>query len=337
MSKTKSTTKKKNSVDKIEQITFEQIEIILQILGFIEARGVLFEKKNLKVTREKIEDLFLSIDHPVKKKKDGNIDIPDRRRPITNAQKIFNRLSKGFCIEGDKSGTHFKNLKTGAVAKDELKADNAYQTLVVIYLSILLYQGTIYLDFLSQFLELSHPIDFLTSIQYYIKKKIPIAFDYRSDRNNRNQKIDPFVPVKIYFKDNHWFLVGWDLQYKNWNQYLLHSIKNLSPSSKKIDMTNIKEFNMAEYRKYAFGSAVLNNRPVYKIEIEVPVSNYNAVIKRRKEGSWDKSSSPYIWTVETYDLNEVFDYIFRWNGILKIKSPKEIKQQFQAKLRGFLE
>jgi hypothetical protein len=328
---------KKKQVEHLEQIKFENIEIILQILGFIEAKGVLFKNDHPKITREKIEDLLIEIGHPVKLTKEGESGIPDRRRQILNAQKLFNQLSKSFLIGGDRQGTHFKNRRTGSTNQIGLKEDNAYKTLVVIYLSILLYQGTIDLDFLSQFLELEHPIDFLTSIQYYIKKKIPIAFDYRSDRNNRDSKIDPFVPVKIYFKDNHWFVVGWDLQYNSWNQYLLHSIKNLNPSSKDVDITNVKEFNLADYRKYAFGSAVLNERPIYKIEIEVPIALYNAVRKRRKEGTWDKTSVPVIWTVETYDINEVFDYIFRWNGLLKIKSPEEIKQAFQEKLKLFLE
>ncbi|MBP6739156.1 MAG: WYL domain-containing protein [Leptospiraceae bacterium] len=325
------------TVERLEQIKFEKMEVILQILGFIESKGTLFQKDSSNLTREKIEDLLLTIGHPVKKKKNGEEEIPDTRRQINNAQNLFNRLSKTFLIEGDRSGTHFKNLRTGSTDLKGLKEDNAYQTLLVFYLSILLYKGSIYLDILSQFLELERPLDFLTSIQYYIQKKLPISFDYRSDRNNENLKVNPFVPVKIYFKDNHWFLVGWDFKSKNWNQYLFHSIKKLSPSSKRIDISKIKPFNIAEYRKYVFGSAVLNERPLHKIEIEVPASHYNAVHKRRKEGTWNKTSEPYLWTVETYDINEVFDYIFRWNGILKIKSPKEIKQQFQAKLRSFLE
>jgi len=327
----------KKTVEHLEQIKFEKMEVILQILGFIEAKGALFHKDNASLTREKIEDLLVSIGHPFKKKKNGNLEISDSRRQINNARSIFNRLSKNFIIDGDRSGTSFKNRRTGSSDLTGLKEDNAYQTLLVFYLSTLLYKGSIYLDILSQFLELERPLDFLTSIQFYIQKKLPISFDYRSDRNNKNLNVDTFVPVKIYFKDNHWFLVGWDFKVKNWNQYLLHSIKNLRPSSKEIDLTKIKEFDIAEYRKYAFGSAVLNKPHKYKIEIEVPASHFNAVRKRRKEGTWDKTAEPYIWSVETFDVNEVFDYIFRWNGILKIKSPEKIKKQFQAKLRSFLE
>lgn len=321
-------TKEKNKVDQLEQIKFDQIEGILQILGLIETRGILFQKDNPNITQRTIEDFLEKL---------GSPDGKDNRRQIKNAQNIFNRLSKDFLIDGDRSGTNYKNRKTGEIATKGLREDKAYQTLVVIYLSLLLYQDSLHLDFLAQFLELEHPLDFLTSIQYAIKNKHSISFEYRSDRNNRNSTIDPFLPVKIYFKDNHWFVIGWDEHYKSWNQYLIHSIKNLSLSSIKIEKEKTKKFDFKSFRKNSFGTAILNNVPVTQIDIEVPSSIYNAVFKRRKEGKWNKTSEPYIWTVETYDKNEIFDYIFRWNGLLKIKSPKEMKQAFQDKLKKFLD
>ncbi len=320
--------KEKNKVEQLEQIKFDQIEGILQILGLIETKGILFQRDNSNITQKTIEDFLEKL---------GSPDGKDNRRQIKNAQNIFNRLSKDFLIDGDRSGTNYKNRKTSEIAKKGLKEDKAYQTLVVIYLSLLLYQDSIHLDFLAQFLELENPIDFLTSIQYAIKNKHSISFEYRSDRNNRNSKIDPFLPVKIYFKDNHWFVVGWDEQYKSWNQYLIHSIKNLSLSTIKIGKDKVKSFDFKTFRKNSFGTAILNNVPVTQIDIEVPSSFYNAVSKRRKEGKWNKTSEPYIWTVETYDKNEIFDYIFRWNGLLKIKSPNEMKQAFQEKLKKFLD
>ena len=102
------------TVERLEQIKFEKMEVILQILGFIESKGTLFQKDTSNLTREKIEDLLLTIGHPVKKKKNGEEEIPDTRRQINNAQNLFNRLSKTFLIEGDRSGTHFKNLRTGS-------------------------------------------------------------------------------------------------------------------------------------------------------------------------------------------------------------------------------
>lgn len=326
----------KKTVERLEQIKFENMEIILQVLGFIESKGGLFQKKNFKMTRENMDEL-LDILEPISKKGKKNLsEISNKRRQMANALSLFNRLSNSFLIEGDKSGTHFKNRRSGSTDQIGLREDNAYQAFLVLYLSILLYKGSIYLDILAQFLELDHPIDFLTSIQYFITKKLPVSFSYQSDRNNRTLKVDGFVPIKIYFKDNHWFLVGWDVQYKNWNQYLLHSIKEINPSSKKVDMTG-KEFSLSEFRTNAFGSAVLNKTKKHTIHISVPASRYNAVRKRRKEGTWDKSSDPYTWSVETFDVNEVSDYIFRWNGILKIKSPESIKKQFQTKLRSFLD
>jgi hypothetical protein len=65
---------KKKQVEHLEQIKFENIEIILQILGFIEAKGVLFKNDHPKITREKIEDLLIEIGHPVKLTKEENLE-----------------------------------------------------------------------------------------------------------------------------------------------------------------------------------------------------------------------------------------------------------------------
>ena len=49
------------TVERLEQIKFEKMEVILQILGFIESKGTLFQKDTSNLTREKIEDLLLTI------------------------------------------------------------------------------------------------------------------------------------------------------------------------------------------------------------------------------------------------------------------------------------
>ena len=49
-------TMEKNKVDQLEQIKFDQIEGILQILGLIETRGILFQKDNPNITQRTIED-----------------------------------------------------------------------------------------------------------------------------------------------------------------------------------------------------------------------------------------------------------------------------------------
>ncbi|HMV45730.1 MAG TPA: WYL domain-containing protein [Leptospiraceae bacterium] len=325
-------------VEHLEQIKFEQMETIFQIIGMIESKSALLEKSSKPMTREKMEEYLNQIEGTPKiKRKNKEDSYPDKRRQIANVRKIFNRLSNKFHIEGNRLGTSFINLRTGSNNQKGLKEDNAYQTLLVIYLSLLLYKGTIHLDFLYQFLELEFPFDFLTSFQYSIHKKINISFHYRSDRNNHDFIVDPFLPVKIYFKDNHWFLVGWDLKYNSWNQYLIHSIKKLTLSSKKLDLSKIPNFDFIEYRKSAFAGGVLNNSPIHTVEIEVPLDLYEAVRKRRREGNWEKKENFYIWKLQTYDLNEIFDYIFRWNGRLKIKSPDSVKKEFQTKIRSFLE
>ncbi|MCB1190970.1 MAG: hypothetical protein H7A23_18835 [Leptospiraceae bacterium] len=43
-----------------------------------------------------------------------------------------------------------------------------------------------------------------------------------------------------------------------------------------------------------------------------------------------------IWKVYSYNENEVFDYVFRWDGLLKIVSPPKIVEKFQKKLKKFL-
>jgi hypothetical protein len=315
----------KNQVDQLEKLKFEQIEIILRILGLVETKGKLFNPKSNFITYEKIDELLETF---------YEFKEQNKSRQIKNAFQIFNRLSKDFQVKGNRKGTSFISKNN---SNKNLKSDKAYISLFVIYLGLLFYKEILHLDFFSQIMELEFPLDFLSTIQYAVEEKIPISFPYRSDRNNKNIFVEKFIPVKIYFKESHWYLVGWESRNQFWNQYLLHSIRNISILDKSLASLPKEKFDLNEFRKNSFGATVLGNVPVSVIEIEVPEEHQVAVRKRRKEGTWENKGNKFIWKVNTYDPNEVFDYVIRWNGILKIVSPIDIKKKFKEKLKKLIQ
>ncbi|MCP5494973.1 MAG: WYL domain-containing protein [Leptospiraceae bacterium] len=297
------------------------------ILGIIESQGIYLtqNEKGIKLTYTNIVKL-LDILFDDKQKK-----TPDYTRRIKTARSIFNSLSKDFIIKGRAQGVGFEK-KISASSLAILKRDKAYTALLVIFLSLLYYKDSVYIDFFKQLLEQDYPIHFLTIVHNAIENKLPIRFEY-TNRKQETHEVDDFVPVKLRFKDGHWMLVGWDQPKGNWNQYMIHSIKELKVYFKKPRF-KIPEFKMEEYLKHSFGHAVLNDSEVFKIEIRVPLENSEAVQKRNQEGEWKINADHCIWTVYAYDPDEVINYVFRWNGCLEIISPESIRKKFLDRLKA---
>ncbi|MDX1957342.1 MAG: WYL domain-containing protein [Leptospiraceae bacterium] len=306
--------KKKHFVDDLSNKSFKDLELFFQILGILEFYNI--ERKQ-PVTYQQISEILDNL-NPEKNLKDFN-------RQIQGTREIINKLLKNFSIKGSKKGLKFENVINSEVSK--LKNDKGYQTIFLLYISFLLYKSEIELELLDQFLEQELPFSFLIHLSFSIKNSYSIDFDYHSDRRDETLHLEEFYPKKIYFKDNHWLLIGFDSNKNQFVQFLIHSISNLSLNQKRN--LKIPKFNFAKFRKDSFSLAVLFDTKPIHFEIYVPKRFVKSVQKRRKEGSWIHKSDHSIWKLVTYDSSEVFQYIFRWRGELRILSPSDSIKEFK--------
>lgn len=316
--------------NKAERLTLENLEGVIQILGLIDSKGYFLKGNQIetKIIYDDIQRILDLIEQDSKTK--------DSTRRIQTAREIFNHASDRIKIGGSKSGTDFKCNQTN-ISSTQLKKEKIYQLFLTLYLALLSYKNIVQIDFLSQLIESEYPIDLLTCLTFAIKNSYPVRFQYESNRKKETLNIVNFIPVTIYHKDGHWLLVGWDDGAKSWNQYLIHSIQKLNFNDiNSLKKSQIPKFNYNEFRKNSFGIAVMNRQKHYEIEIEVSSEEMKAVKKRRSEGTWKKNGQNWIWTIKTFDPSEVFDYVFKWNGLLKIIGPKDMVAKFREKVMKFL-
>jgi predicted DNA-binding transcriptional regulator YafY len=169
-----------------------------------------------------------------------------------------------------------------------------------------------------------------------------ISFQYKSDRTELITDIQKYVPVKINFRDGHWLIIGWDMNENKWKQYLIHSLLDVKICYNSIQENDplyfkeLPDFDIAAFYSNSYGIAVLDDIEPVEIIIQVPSDKVLSVRKRRKEGIWENKGIYTHWIIRSINPDEVMDYVFKWNGILKIISPQEVVNKFQERLKIFL-
>jgi hypothetical protein len=323
-------TKKNKYKSNPNEISLNHLKEILDVLALIESKGKYFKtdsEDNEHISMKQVEDILSNLYE----------SKADWGRTIKTAKAVYNAHSKFSKLQGNKKGSHFN------VVKDYiLKDDPAYKALFIVGLASLVLDKSLNIDFLNQFFQQETPLSFLMLLRYSIYKKAILSMEYQSDRYSEPSQILQFVPLTINYRDGHWILVCFTLERKLLVQYLIHniiSIKFFKINHLSLPVTYDKPiiFDIKDFYKNSFGLSVLQDREIHTIEIFVPKEFKPKIQKRRREGEWISFKNDYIWKVNTQDLNEVFDYIFRWNGVIKIHAPNFVKKIFQEKLKKFLE
>lgn len=325
--------KKKQIVDTPDELKLKHLEEAIAVIGIFESKGKYFPEfgKKGNITNERVEDILTYLQD---RKQKENLKEPHQRR-IRTAKNIFNTYSENFRLEGNKSGTHFVFKKEGKSIP--LKRDAAYQSLAIIYLGLMAYRKTVDMDVLHQLFQQDFPLDLLTLISYAIHSKYCLDFSYKN-RGVKTFQINEFVPVKLSFKDSHWFLIGWEARLSKWNSYLIHSILNLKLTSDigTRHKCKVPPFDMKKFREKSFSASALHNETAIEIRISVPSHLKLAIQKRRDEGIWETNGEHWIWKVYTSSITDLLDYVFKWSGDLKILSPESVRQEFKLKLNRVL-
>ena len=326
--------KKKQIVDTPDELKLKHLEEAIAVIGIFESKGKYFPELTKKgnITNEIAEEILSYLQYHKNTKEDSN--DPYQRR-VRTAKNIFNTYSENFRLEGNKSGTQFVFQKEGRTAP--LKRDAAYQSLAIIYLGLMAYRKTVDMDVLHQLFQQDFPLDLLTLLSYAIHSKYCLDFSYKN-RGVKTLQITEFVPVKLSFKDSHWFLIGWEASVSKWNSYLIHSIFYLKLTSEIGTRIKCKvpPFDMKKFREKSFGASALHDETAIEIRISVPSHLKLAVQKRRDEGIWEANGEHWIWKIYTSSISDLLDYVFKWSGDLKILSPESVRQEFKTKLKKVL-
>ena len=319
---------KKTYISNPEELSINRLFEVLEILALIESSGKYYKKQNVadSISSLEIENILSTLYE----------NEADWKRRIKTAKKIYNSNAKYSKIDGSRKGSSFIFAK-----EKTLKEEPIYQALFIIALSGLVLNDFLNLDFLNQFFQQEFPLSFLLFIQNAIRNKIILSFSYKSDRTKTISLISNIVPVQLTFRDGHWILIVLNIDKNYFVQYLIHCIEScefykLDEDDRPLRFKKPILFNINEFYKDSFGISALRDREVFAIDIWVSTEDKQKIQKRRREGKWTKSTDHYIWTIKTQDPNEVFDYIFKWNGKIKILGPEKIKKLFQSKLKNFL-
>jgi len=320
---------------KTPDIRFSSLGDILQILGIIESNGCYFlleqaNRQGQMVSSNQLADVLFHFSN------ERELEKTDWGRTIRNAKNIYNLWDKDFQILGDKRGSYFVKKKNLEISPPDLKTSQVYRLFLIFSLAFATLDGNLNWDVLHQLLNQRFPLALITFLNTAIKYKFILEIHYKQDRTGKKQTFEA-VPIKIVCKDSHWLLVIYDLKQKTWIHLLMHSILEIFPKLDNIRQIrtspNLPDFNVEKFYSNTFSIAKLEGQQPIEFVIRVPNENKEAIQKRRKEGKWENKSDYWLWKVHTYDPDEVFSYVFRWNGILKILEPKVMIEEYKKKLK----
>lgn len=324
-----------------KETSLESLLKRLQVMGIIECRGTLHSSiarpaEKIGISQSDIDDIQAVV--LARLLAEGGQD-KTLRRQIREAKEMFNRSSTAFAIDTDnkKAGYLFRRNKDGAIRPDDLKFDRTYETFFILALALMHLDHSADLDILTQFRALDFPLASLLFLQYCVRARRMIQFDYQN-RNETPERIQNLVPVRIVLRNGHWILIGRSQEKQSWIQYMLHSIQNLSGGAECEE--EIPELNIKEYFGDIWGHAMLvETEGPTEVQIQVPIDLKERVQKRRSEGRWKEGSdaASVVWEVPVFDLDDLLSYVFRWKGALKVLGPKEAVDRFKGMLRGQLE
>lgn len=315
-----------------EKNWFLKLEDILQIIGMIESKGQHFNlDPNLSdkpITTYRIEELLNHF---------SSNEKFDFGRTIRNAKKLFNLNVKGYQIQGDKQGTYIVKNADGSQNPKDFKEHPIYKTLVIFALAIATYKEQLEWEIFHQMFQQKNPLAFICFLIIAIEHKLLLEIDYFSDRKNKSENYR-VVPCKIIIRDGHWLLVVYNLEKKHWFQLLIHGIQKIQAVKDSLKQFKVVEeipkFDSKQFYKNTFSIAKLDDvEPIHYV-IRVSKENKQAVVKRKGVGKWENHGDYWLWKVASYDKMEVFDYIFRWNGILELVEPKEARKEFHNILQN---
>ncbi len=318
---------------KTENMTLEHLGEIVEILALIESHGSMLGEKPTRetITAEAMNDLMLSI---MATKRSDEKSKEDFGRQIRNAKDMFNKLRTSFEVKTSSDGYSFAPV----VADSTLKNDPAYDAMLLFALALLTLRGHANLDTYTQPKAQQFPLSFLLAIDYAICGRYSVAFDYT---NRRRSEVSGFVPSAITLRASHWYVIGFNTEKDKEMQYLIHSMEKLRIEKQKDGLPrafpDAPRVDLGDFYAGVFGHAVLSGAMrVIRFELEVPNHLVSQVRKRRSEGTWADQGKHWVWTVDAYDPDEVFAYLLRWGGDIKIRSPESVRQDFAERLRGML-
>lgn len=303
-------------------LSLKSLKKAFSALGFIEFRGYC-EQNESKISRN---DVMSFIDQFWL---DSGNDSQDHRRQISNMKEVFEEFFLSHTLQGDRSGYKILANSDGSEWPESFKTEPGYAVLCMAFIALLEKEQFLYIDMLDQLFFQNAPVGFLATACLAIRNNHPVSFFY-SNRSKQQAKVENLVPVKIVFRRGHWTLIGAN-ESGTVIQYMIHSIEKLTVNTEL--RRPVPRFNAKDFFADSFEHAVLENHPVHSIEILVPAELVNAVQKRRTEGSWKDTGNGWLWTVHAFDPNEVFAYLTRWQGALRLKGPAEMVTKYREYLQ----
>ncbi len=320
------------------ELKLGNLQDMLQVFGLIESAGKYFNPANSgKVSRrmsgKTATDILFHFSEDNAKE---NWD-----RTFRQAKKLYNQYDRDFHIIGDKRGSYFVRKKDLTAFPKDLKKSPVYKMLLIFSLAFAGKEGAVHWDILHQILEQEYPLAFISFLTLAIRYSFLVKIKYKKDRLGKTEIFSNSVPVKIVHRDGHWVLIVYRVKEKNWIQLLLHSIEEVNTEGdriKQIDLTPtpVPPFSVSDFYKDTFSIAKLDGVTPAEFIIRVPKENRKAVMKRRKEGTWEEKEDHFIWKVSAYDEMEVLTYVFKWNGLLEILGPESAREMFRDRLKKLL-
>lgn len=312
---------RKNIQDDLTKLSLSSIEEVIEILGFIDGKGQTHLSGAVGSTRSEDIQGFLA-EAPNRTQKQ------DMSRRVKTALQFQKAMANEVAISASKNGYFVE-------PPNNWKKKPSYSTLCLLYLGIMVYHEDAGMDVLDQLLEMKFPLMQLILWRRLIQLGKPISFQYKSDRRKVVDTYECLIPIRLHHREGHWRLIGWDALTEKFAFLPLHSLRNVQESEREPGKKPPK-FSMEKFKKGIFGPGYDPSKPPIRAKIFVPLEYQEAVMKRRPTGTWLHSKRGTIWEVEAHYEQEIYDYVFRWNGILKILGPEKLVQGFEEKCRSFL-
>ncbi|WP_029230771.1 helix-turn-helix transcriptional regulator [Butyrivibrio sp. VCB2006] len=296
-----------------------------EIIDLLQAEGVSADRKSIYDDFDALREIGLDIIG----EKDGrsfNYRVGGKRFELAELMLLVDAIQSSKFITAKKSGDLIKKITDLA---SEYEARQLKRQVVV--------QGRIK--------TMNESIYYLVDdIHRAMVENKNITFQYLQwnlDKVMVPRKDKPYVtsPWALTWDDENYYLIGYDPEAGKIKHYRVDKMKSIElTEDKRVGKEEFEAYDMGAYAKANFG--MFGKKKLTTVDIEFNNEFVGIMIDRFGKEMPIRPAEKEGWSrthVEVFISDQFYGWIFAMGGNVKITGPKEIKDEFNAKLKNQLD
>lgn len=176
--------------------------------------------------------------------------------------------------------------------------------------------------------------EFFNGILYAIQNDFAVTFMHQSYWHGTQTQRN-VVPKAIKESQNRYYLIGWDLDKKDFRNFGLDRISNFTVGNKKHTSPKIK---IEEYYQHTFGIERYNDPVKIVLEFDNDQKEYVKSLPFHSSQKITKENKhTFVLELFMHPTNDFIMEILRHGSICEVKEPKELREKVRERIMQALE